>query len=70
MKMPSVGLGTYPIKETDVFEKAITEGGYRHIDTASMYANEEFIGEAVQRAIAAGVVKREDLFIVTKLWHT
>lgn len=70
MKMPSVGLGTYPMKEADVFEKAITEGGYRHIDTASMYANEEFIGEGVQRAIAAGVVKREDLFIVTKLWHT
>lgn len=70
MKMPSVGLGTYLIKDVDILEKAITEAGYRALDTASMYQNEEFVGEAVQRAIASGAVKREDIFIVTKLWHT
>ena len=69
MQMPAVGLGTYPIKEVHVFEQAINIG-YRHFDTASFYENEEFLGEAIQRAISAGVVKREDLFIVTKIWHT
>lgn len=67
--MPVIGLGTYPIKEVNVFEQAI-KLGYRHFDTASFYENEQFLGEAIQRAISAGVVKREDLFIVTKLWHT
>ena len=43
--------------------------GYRHIDTATLYGNEGAIGEALQECMAAGV-KREDLFITTKVWHT
>ena len=69
MNMPILGLGTSSVKNADVFEQAI-KVGYRHFDTASYYENEEFLGEAIQRAISAGVVKREDLFIVTKIWHT
>ena len=69
MQMPILGLGTGSIKNADIFEQAI-KVGYRHFDTASIYENEEFLGEAIQRAISAGVVKRDDLFIVTKIWHT
>ena len=68
MQMPILGLGTSSVKNANIFEQAINVG-YRHFDTASYYDNEEFLGEAIQRAISAGVVKREELFIVTKIWH-
>jgi len=47
---------------------AIVTGKYRLIDTAARYRNEEVVGEAVGRAISEGHVRREDLFVVTKLW--
>ena len=49
-------------------KRAILEYGYRHIDTAKIYANEEQIGEALEEVIAAGV-PRSELYITTKLWH-
>ena len=67
-EMPSMGFGTYGIKTTDPFITAF-KIGYRHIDTASYYDNEELIGEAIERASKEGIVQREDLFITTKLWH-
>jgi diketogulonate reductase-like aldo/keto reductase len=69
MHMPKVGLGTYPIKEVEVFEQAI-KLGYRHIDTATMYNNEAQIGEAIKTCLEESVCTRQDLFVVTKLWHT
>nr|WP_257612048.1 aldo/keto reductase [Moorella thermoacetica] len=42
--------------------------GYRLIDTAAAYMNEEAVGKAIKRAIEEGIVKREELFITTKLW--
>jgi diketogulonate reductase-like aldo/keto reductase len=68
-EMPSLGFGTSGIKTTEPFYSAI-KVGYRHFDTASKYGNEEFLGEALTRAIQEGLVKREDLFITTKLWFT
>ena len=50
-------------------KSAILKYGYRNIDTASIYGNEASIGEALEECLAAGV-KREELFITTKLWHT
>lgn len=49
-------------------KRAILEHGYRHIDTAFFYHNEDAIGVALKEVMAAGV-KREDLFITTKLWR-
>jgi len=45
------------------------EAGYTHIDTATVYNNEEIIGEALAECFAKGK-KREDIFVTTKLWHS
>ena len=68
---PLLGLGTYKLSDEDVnkvIRRAI-ELGYRHIDTASFYGNEEAVGKALNDAISAGDVAREDLFVTTKLWN-
>jgi diketogulonate reductase-like aldo/keto reductase len=66
--MPTMGFGTSGIYSVEPFVNAI-KNGYRHIDTAKRYENEQFIGEAIKITIAENIVKREDLFITTKLWH-
>lgn len=66
VKLPMVGFGVFQVDE-QVCEQAVLdalETGYRHIDTAATYLNEAAVG----RAIASSGIKREDLFITTKLW--
>ncbi|CAF1812185.1 unnamed protein product [Brassica napus] len=65
-KLPSVGLGTYALVSSTI-EQAI-KIGYRHIDCASMYGNEKEIGSVLKKVIDDGFVKREELFITSKLW--
>lgn len=67
--MPVVGLGVYKMTNPDETIGAITkalEVGYRHIDTASLYGNEEQVGEAIRHSGVA----REDIFVTTKVWNS
>uniref|UniRef100_W6NEF0 Aldo keto reductase domain containing protein n=1 Tax=Haemonchus contortus TaxID=6289 RepID=W6NEF0_HAECO len=72
IKMPQVGLGTWqsPPAEAKAAVKTAIETGYRLIDTAACYENEEAVGEAIKELIQAGKIKRDEIFITTKLWAT
>ena len=67
VKMPQLGLGTFLIKdENEAYEtvKYALEVGYRHIDTAQIYRNEEMVGKAIKDS----KIPREEIFITTKYW--
>lgn len=70
-KMPQEGFGVFQIPDQKQCEQVVYDAiktGYRLIDTARVYYNEEAVGKAVARAIADGLTTREDLFITTKAW--
>ena len=71
VKMPMEGFGVFQVPDGNVTEQAVVDAidaGYRLIDTAAAYMNEESVGRAIARKVADGTVIREDLFITTKLW--
>jgi len=67
-KIPILGLGVWQISAGKVCEGAVSaalEAGYRHIDTAAIYENEESVGNAIKKSS----IPREEIFITTKLWN-
>jgi len=72
VQMPVLGLGTWK-SENGAAKVSVYEAlkiGYRHIDCAPPYRNQKEVGEAIAQAIEEGIVKREDLWITSKLWYT
>jgi methylglyoxal/glyoxal reductase len=73
ISIPCLGLGVYQLGRGRATEDAVRwalESGYRHVDTAAMYGNEAEVGTVLKRAFAAGLVRREDVFVTTKLWNS
>ena len=70
IKMPKNGFGVYQVDKEEC-ERVVIDAikvGYRLIDTAQSYFNEEEVGNAIEKAINEGLVKREELFITSKVW--
>jgi len=71
-EIPMFGLGTWKSAAGEV-NKTVQDAidvGYRHIDCALAYSNEHEVGAAIETKIKQGIVKREDLFVTSKLWNT
>jgi len=71
-KIPAIGFGTFHTGNKEDIRQAIKEAikvGYRHFDAAAVYGNEKEIGETFAEIFAEGIVKREDVFITSKLWN-
>src|ERR1700688_1387879 len=70
--IPAVGCGTLipdPLATKQATKTAL-EVGFRHLDCAERYRNEEAVGDAMQAVFNAGMIRREDIFVTTKLWNT
>lgn len=72
VQIPRLGLGTFMVRPEDTKAAVYTaiKDGYRLIDTANGYNNEKEVGEGIQQAINDNIVKREDIFLSTKIWPT
>lgn len=72
VKVPVLGIGTFMISPEDTEKSVYTalKGGYRMIDTANAYMNEEAVGKGLARAVKEGIVERGDVFVSTKIWPT
>lgn len=71
LKMPLEGFGVFQVRDKEECRKSVLEAikaGYRLIDTAASYTNEDAVGEAVREAIREGICTREELFITSKMW--
>jgi 2,5-diketo-D-gluconate reductase B len=68
--IPAIGLGTMTLKEQVCIDaiKTALRLGYRHLDTAERYGNEEGVGEGLRQGLAASGLKREDVFVTTKVY--
>ncbi|KAK1601311.1 hypothetical protein QYE76_000116 [Lolium multiflorum] len=71
-QMPAVGLGVWRMDSPAIrgLIHSALRAGYRHFDCAAKYQNEAEVGDALAEAFETGLVKREDIFITTKLWNS
>src|SRR5262249_36447119 len=69
-RIPAMGLGTMTLKEQVCIDtiKTALRLGYRHLDTAERYGNEQWVGEGLQQGLAASGLKRDDVFVTTKVY--
>ena len=69
-EMPVLGLGMFALTDSEAENSTYwaLKAGFRLIDTAKIYGNEAAVGRGLQRAIDEGIVKREEVFITTKMW--
>jgi 2,5-diketo-D-gluconate reductase B len=69
-RIPAIGLGTMSLKEQICIDtmKTALKLGYRHFDTAERYGNEEWVGEGLKQGLAASGLRREDVFVTTKVY--
>ena len=73
VKMPWLGLGVFKVEEGPELVNAVKfaiKHGYRSIDTAAIYGNEEGVGQAIREAMKEYGIKREELFITSKVWNS
>jgi diketogulonate reductase-like aldo/keto reductase len=73
VKMPWVGLGVFKVKDGSEAANAVTaaiKNGYRSIDTAFVYKNEEGVGQGIKEGLKATGLSRKDLFITSKVWNS
>jgi len=70
-RLPAIGLGTWKSAPGEVFSAVIEaiKAGYRHIDCAAIYGNEAEVGQAIEKVIADQVLRREELWVTSKLWN-
>lgn len=72
VEMPVLGLGVFRVEDYQELVEAVKQAiisGYRSIDTASIYGNEAAVGEGIRQGLAATGLKREALFITSKIWN-
>jgi diketogulonate reductase-like aldo/keto reductase len=71
-KLPAVGLGFWKVPRENAAELVVEaiRAGYRHLDCACDYGNEAEVGAGIRAAIDAGLCRREELFLTSKLWNT
>ncbi len=72
LEMPLVGYGVFRVPQGEDLAEAVKTAiakGYRSIDTAQVYRNEESVGQGIRAAIAEGLVTREELFVTSKVWN-
>lgn len=69
-EMPVLGIGTYRLSQDEAENSVywVLRDGYRLIDTACIYSNEEGVGRGIRRAIDDGYLTREEIFVTTKMW--
>ncbi len=69
-RIPAIGLGTMTLKEQVCIDtvKTALRLGYRHIDTAERYGNEEWVGEGLHQGLKDSALRREDIFVTTKVY--